>query len=274
MNATGGREPNRLKRKLAAGEVCVGMTITMSNPVVAEILAHIGLDWLWLETEHTAMSAESVLTMLQATNGSDVSTIVRVPWNDKTMIKRLLDTGPDGIIVPLVNSREEAEYAVRAMKYPPWGERGAGLSRAQCYGMHMGEYMATADEEVMTILMIEHVKAVENIDEILAVRGVDSVMIGALDLSGSMGLLGQTSHPDVEAAVQKVLAASKKAGIPCGIIAIGPEAANQRIAEGFTNLIVGLDVLTLLTGAKGTLDKIERHPVVSAAQLESQLVTK
>lgn len=273
MNANGEREPNRLKRKLAAGEVCLGMTITMSNPVVAEILAHVGLDWIWLETEHTAMSVESVLAMLQATNGSDVSTVVRVPWNDKTMIKRILDTGPDAIIVPLVNTREEAEYAVRAMKYPPWGERGAGLSRAQCYGMHMGEYMTTANDEVMTILMIEHITAVANIDEILAVRGVDSVMIGALDLSGSMGLLGQTSHPDVEAAVQKVLAASKRAGIPCGIIAIGAEAANQRIREGFTNLIIGLDVLTLMTGAKATLEKVERVPAaISAAELEKQLV--
>jgi 2-keto-3-deoxy-L-rhamnonate aldolase RhmA len=273
MNANGAREPNRLKRKLAAGEVCVGMTITMSSPVVAEILSHIGLDWIWLETEHTAMSDESVLTMLQATNGSDVSTVVRVPWNDKTMIKRLLDTGPDGIIVPLVNTREEAEYAVRAMKYPPWGERGAGLSRAQCYGMHMGEYLTTANDEVLTILMIEHITAVGNIDEILAVRGVDSVMIGALDLSGSMGLLGQTGHPDVEAAVQKVLAASKRAGIPCGIIAIGAESANQRIKEGFTNLIVGLDVLTLVSGAKATLEKIDKAALTpSAADLEKQLV--
>jgi 2-keto-3-deoxy-L-rhamnonate aldolase RhmA len=258
MNAKGQRDPNRLKRDLAAGKVCVGATVTMNSPVVAELLSHVGFDWLWFETEHTALTYDSVLTMLQATNGADISTAVRVPWNDKTMIKRVLDTGPDAIIVPLVNSREEAEAAVRAMKYPPWGERGAGLSRAQCYGLHMEEYLKTANDEVATILMIEHVQAVQDIDAILQVKGVDSVMVGALDLSGSMGLLGQTSHPEVEAAIQKVLAASKRARVPCGIITVSPDQANERIRQGFTNIILGIDVLYLLGGAKGALAQVVR----------------
>jgi len=260
MNSEGRRDPNRLKRDLAAGKVCLGCTLTINSPVIAELMSHIGFDWLWIETEHTSLSVEAALTMQQATNGAPISTVVRVPWNDKTMIKRVLDTGPDGVIVPLVNSREEAEAAVRAMKYPPWGERGAGLSRAQCYGLHMEEYLKTADEEVTTILMIEHIKAVENIDEILSVKGVDSIMIGALDLSGSMGLLGQTSHPRVEEAVQTVLAASKKAGVPCGIIAVGPEAANDRIRQGFTNIILGIDILYLVAGASGALSQVVRDP--------------
>jgi 2-keto-3-deoxy-L-rhamnonate aldolase RhmA len=258
MNANGQRNPNKLKRALAAGKVCVGATITINSPTVAEIMSHIGLDWLWFETEHSALNLDNVLTMLQATNGSDVSTVIRVPWNDKTMIKRALDLGPDGIILPLVNSREEAEYAVQAMKYPPWGERGAGLARAQCYGLHMGEYLETANEEVMTIMMIEHIKAVENIDEILKVKGVDSVMVGALDLSGSMGILGQTADQKVEDAIQKVLAACKKNAIPCGIITVAPEQANQRIEQGFTNIILGIDVLYLHGAAQGALGQIKR----------------
>jgi 2-keto-3-deoxy-L-rhamnonate aldolase RhmA len=157
-----------------------------------------------------------------------------------------------------VNSAEEAEAAVRAMKYPPWGERGAGMSRAQCYGMHMEEYLKTADEEVTTILMIEHIKAVENIDEILEVKGVDSIMIGALDLSGSMGILGQTGDPKLEEAIQKVLAASKRAEIPCGIITVSPDQANERIRQGFTNIILGIDVLYLWSSAKSALEQIER----------------
>jgi 2-keto-3-deoxy-L-rhamnonate aldolase RhmA len=256
MNAQGKREPNKLKRDLESGKVCIGATITMSNPVVAEIMSHIGFDWLWFETEHTAMSIESVLAMLQATNGSDVSTLVRVPWNDKVTIKRVLDTGPDGIIIPLVNTKEEAEMAVRAMKYPPWGERGAGLARAQCYGMHMGEYMQTANDEVMTIIMIEHIDAVNNIDDILSVKGVDSIMIGALDLSGSMGILGQTGDERVENAIQKTLAACKRVQKPCGIIAGSPEAANKRIKEGFQNIILGLDVLYLIGGAQSALSQV------------------
>ena len=258
MDTTGQREPNRLKRDLAEGKVCLGATMTFHSLVVAEIMARVGFDWLWFDTEHTALMLENVATMLQATNGADVSTVIRVPWNDKTMIKRALDIGPDGILVPLVNSRQEAEAAVTAMKYPPWGERGAGLGRAQAYGMHMGEYLQSANDEVMTIVQIEHVKAVENIDEILAVEGVDAAFVGALDLSGSMGLLGQTDHPHVEEAVQTVLAASKSAGVSCGIVAIGPEQANRRIGEGFTSPIVGIDVLYLHGSAHAALSEIKR----------------
>jgi 2-keto-3-deoxy-L-rhamnonate aldolase RhmA len=258
MNAKGLREPNHMKIKLAAGKVCIGATITMNSPVVAEIMSHIGLDWLWFEMEHSALSDGNILDMIQAANGSETNIMVRVPWNDKTMIKRALDNGPDGIIVPLVNTKEEAEAAVRAMKYPPVGERGAGLSRAQCYGMHMGEYLETANDEVMTIIMIEHVKAVENIESIIMVKGVDTVMIGALDLSGSMGLLGQTSDPKVEAAVRKVLNACKKINMPCGIITVAPEQANERIKQGFLNLIIGIDVLYLHGAATQAIGKIVR----------------
>lgn len=257
MNSKGLREPNRLMRDLRAGKVCYGATISMSSPVVSEIMSHLPFDWLWFETEHTAMSDESVLAMLQATNGSDVTTIVRVPWNDKTMIKRILDTGTDGIIVPLVRTRKDAEDAVRAMKYPPVGERGAGLSRAQCYGLHMGEYMESANQEVMTILMIEHIDAVNSIDEILSVPGVDSIMIGALDLSGSMGMLGDTGNPKVEEAIQTVLRASKKAGMPCGIIAFDPKQAKERIEQGFTNIVIGMDVVYLGSAAKTSLESVK-----------------
>jgi 2-keto-3-deoxy-L-rhamnonate aldolase RhmA len=258
MNAKGQREPNRLKRDLVAGKVCIGATITMNSPVVAEIMSHVGLDWLWFEMEHSSLSLDNVLGMLQATNGADVSTVIRVPWNDKTMIKRALDTGPDAILIPLVNSREEAEYAVKAMKYPPIGERGGGLGRAQSYGLNMGPYLESANDEVMTMLMIEHVDAVNNIDEILAVDGVDTVMIGALDLSGSMGMLGNTADPQVEGAIQKVLAACKNAGKPCGIITITPDQANERIEQGFTNIIMGIDVIYLHGSITAALGQVKR----------------
>lgn len=257
MNEQGKRALNRLKRKLQNGEPCYGATLTINSPISAEILSHVDLDWLWFEMEHTSLTLENVLTMQQATNGSNVSTIVRVPWNDKTMIKRALDTGPDGIIIPLVNTKEEAEYAVRAMKYPPVGERGAGLSRAQGYGLAMGDYLSTANDEVMTILMIEHIEAVKNINEILAVPGVDSIMVGALDLSGSMGILGQTNDASVEAAIQSVLQAAKKAKKPAGIITVTPEDTKRRVAEGFTNLIIGIDVLFLIGGVTAALKAIK-----------------
>jgi 2-keto-3-deoxy-L-rhamnonate aldolase RhmA len=253
VDATGQRVPNRLKRDLAAGRVSLGATITINSPAVVEILSRVGLDWLWIDTEHTALTLENVAAMLQATNGSNVSTVIRVPWNDKTMIKRALDLGPDGILVPLVNTRQEAEDAVRAMKYPPVGERGAGLGRAQAYGMHIGEYLQGANDEVLVMAQIEHVTAVENIDQIVGVEGLDAVMIGALDLSGSMGKLGQTDDPEVESAVQTVLASCQRAGVSCGIVALGPDAANSRIEQGFTSIIVGIDVLWVHGGAGATL---------------------
>ena len=258
MDAKGQRSPNRLKQELAAGRVCLGATIISGSPVVAELLSRVGFGWLWLEMEHTTVSEDGVLAMLQAINGSDVSTVVRVPWNDKTMIKRAVDAGPDAILVPQINTREEAEYAVRAMKYPPVGERGAGLARAQAYGLAMGEYYKSANSEVLTLLMIEHIDGVRNIAEILAVPGVDSVMIGALDLSGSMGLLGQTDHPSVEEAIGQVLAACKTASIPCGIVALDPDQANRRIEQGFTNIVVAIDVLMLIGASKGALGKVVR----------------
>ena len=233
-------------------------TITIYSPAIAELLSRVGLDWLWIDTEHTALSLEEVSVILQATNGTDVSTVIRVPWNDKTLIKRAIDTGPDGILVPMINTAADAEAAVRAMKYPPRGERGAGIGRAQCYGMRMGEYLSTANDEVMFIAQIEHVEAIANIDEIVDVAGLDSVMIGALDLSGSMGKLGQTDDPEVEEAVQKVLAACQRAGIPCGIVALGPEATNRRIKEGFTSIITGIDVLWIHGAAQAGLAEIQR----------------
>lgn len=265
MDANGQPQPNRLKRDLAAGKPCYGATITVGSPVVAELLARVGFDWLWLEMEHTSVTAADVQAMLQATNGADVSTVVRVPWNDKTLIKRAVDAGPDGILVPQVSSREEAEYAVRAMKFPPAGERGAGLARAQGWGLGMGAYYASANDEVMTLLMIEHIDAVRNIDEIVAVPGVDSLMIGALDLSGSMGMLGQTDHPDVEAAIQTVLAAATRAGISCGIVALDPDQANKRVAQGFTNITLGIDVLMLIGAARSALGKVTRSPGTAEA---------
>jgi len=258
MDATGQRTPNRMKRELAAGNVCLGATITIYSPAIAELLSRVGLDWLWIDTEHTALGLEEVSVILQATNGTDVSTVVRVPWNDKTLIKRAIDTGPDGILVPMINTAADAEAAVRAMKYPPVGERGAGIGRAQCYGMTIGEYLSTANDEVMFMAQIEHIEAVENIDAIVEVPGLDSVMIGALDLSGSMGKLGQTDDPEVEEAVQKVLAACRQAGIPCGVVALGPEATNRRIAEGFTAVITGIDVLWIHGAARAGLAEIQR----------------
>ena len=251
-------KPNQLKRDLKAGKVCIGTVLTIPSPTMADIASRCGFDWIWVDMEHTPMSYESVQTMLQAMSGSGVPTIVRVPGNDEVMIKRALDTGPDAVVIPLVNSKAEAEYAVRCMKYPPIGVRGAGLGRAQAYGSQLEDYLAHADDEVMLIVQIEHITAVENIDEICAVPGVDSLFLGPLDLSGSMGLLGQTNHPDVEAAMMKVQTAGKRANVSVGIFTLTPGQANARIRGGYQNIGMGMDGDTLFSTWSGMVEKVER----------------
>jgi 2-dehydro-3-deoxyglucarate aldolase/4-hydroxy-2-oxoheptanedioate aldolase len=147
------------------------------------------------------------------------------------------------------------------MKYPPIGIRGAGLARAQAYGYggaYSKDFINLANEETMVIIMIEHIEAVKNIDEIIRVKGVDTLFIGALDLSGSMGILGQTDHPDVEAAIQKVLEACKKINMPAGITTMTPEQANTRIKQGFQNIGIGIDVAFLLNASMGALENVNK----------------
>jgi 2-keto-3-deoxy-L-rhamnonate aldolase RhmA len=246
--------PSSLKRRLREGEVCLGAVLTLGCAAVAEIFARVGFDWLWIDMEHSSLASADVLALLQAASGTGVSTLVRVAWNDKTMIKQALDLGPDGIIVPQVNTREEAEYAVRAAKYPPWGERGAGVGRAQAYGLAARDYLRHANDQLVTTLMIEHAEAVENIDAILQVEGVDSIMIGTQDLAGSMGVPERPEDPVVADAIREVLAACKKAKRPAGIAALDAATAQERMAQGFTHLAVGMDVMLLAGAARSALD--------------------
>lgn len=249
---------NMLKRNLRDGKVCVGTVVTISCPTVAEILAKCGFDWIWIDMEHTPTSFETVQAMLQAMSGYDITPLVRVAGNDEILIKRVLDMGPHAVIVPFVNTREDAERAVRYMKYPPEGIRGGGVGRAQGFGLDLEEYIRTANEEVMAIMQIEHIDAVNNIEEILAVKGVDAIMIGPFDLSGSMGLFGQVGHPDVEAAMQKVLAASKKANMPAGIFVMSPHKANERIGQGFRFIVYSFDEDLLMSSAMEALQQVKR----------------
>jgi 2-keto-3-deoxy-L-rhamnonate aldolase RhmA len=250
---------NKLKHALAEGKTCVGTVVTIGSPVVAEIFAIAGYDWIWFDLEHTSVSLETLQTMIQAVGGYDTTVVVRVPGNDEVWTKRVLDLGPHAIIVPLVNNAEEAERAVRHCRYPPAGVRGAGIGRAQGFGeSSTASYYATANQEIMIIPQIEHIEAVKNIEAILAVDGVEAIFLGTMDLSGSMGMLGHTDHPDVEAAQQKVKEACKRHGVHCGILAMSPEQCKQRIQEGHRFVAVGMDVDTIMHVATDWLQKIRQ----------------
>jgi 2-keto-3-deoxy-L-rhamnonate aldolase RhmA len=244
------------KQKLRSGEVVYGLTLTIGSAQIAELVGHLGFDWVWIEAEHTTMSLEAIQSQVQALAGSGTKTVVRVDNNDQTMIKRVLDIGCDGIIIPSVNDRADADKAMRSIKYPPLGERGIGLARAQGYGVRLGEYIKTANDQVLTFFMIEHITAVQNINEILQTEGLDGVIVGTLDLAGSMNLQNDLANPLIEAEVQKVLQASKAAGIACGAFVGDPNQAKARIQEGFQLVTLGADVIMLASSATNVLNAV------------------
>ena len=209
---------NILKAKLQRGDDVIGTFVTLPHPDVTEVLSRMGFDWLLIDGEHAVTGLETMTVMLQAMNGSNCTPIIRPQWNDIVIIKRILDLGAHGVLVPWVNTREQAEYAVRACRYPPVGLRGYGPRRA---GLFDPDYIYTANDEIMVIVQIETREAVNNVDEILAVDGIDACYIGPFDLSLSYGLV-LPKWDDVEylAAFDRVLEAANKAGKPAGMFAV------------------------------------------------------
>ena len=201
---------NPIKKALKEGKVTIGSWITIGHPIVAEIMAQAGFDWLTIDMEHSAITIEKAQELIQIIQLSGVAPLVRVSENNPTIIKRVLDAGAYGVIVPMVNSAKDAEKAVKAVKYPPVGSRGVGLARAQGYGFDFDEYAATINEESIVIVQIEHIDAVNSLDSILSVKGVDGCIIGPYDLSGSLGVPGNFQHPQVLAALKSVEETCKK----------------------------------------------------------------
>jgi 2-keto-3-deoxy-L-rhamnonate aldolase RhmA len=209
--------------------------------------------------EHAALNLETAHRMIQATQGTETVPIVRVGWNLHWLAKPVLDMGAMGVIMPQVSSKQETVDAVQAVRYPPEGVRGLfpGFAALR-WGLSVPEYLKIANKEIMVILLIEHIEAVNRIEEILTVPGIDLIFVGPGDLSASMGLLGQATHTRVEEAIQKVLAATKTAKIPVGIPAVTPDDANRRIHQGFQFILVATDMGLLTSGAKGMLGQIKR----------------
>jgi 2-keto-3-deoxy-L-rhamnonate aldolase RhmA len=243
-----------IKQKFANGETSIGSWMSMGHVSIAEILASAGYDWVVVETEHTAIDVSEVLRLLIAIEGRGTVPLVRLAWNDPIQAKAVMDSGAAGVIVPMVNSKEEAELAVKSVKYPPDGFRGVGLARAQGYGPDFDEYMGRANQDGLLMLQIEHIDAVNNIDEILSVQGIDGTYIGPYDLSCSMGLPGKLDHPDVEAAKAKVLAATRARGLAPGIHLVHPHTARGElgrcIEQGYRFIALGTDILFLGDSAR------------------------
>jgi 4-hydroxy-2-oxoheptanedioate aldolase len=262
---------NHVKQRLKAGEPSVGTWLGLPSPEAAEQVARIGFDWLVVDAEHNAVDIRTLAQMFSAMSATPTAPMVRIPWNSPENFKRVLDAGAWGIVVPMVNSREEAERAVQATRYPPKGARSVGGGRhAISFDGGAEEYFRSAEENILLVLQIEHIKGVENAEEILSVPGVDACFIGPNDMAASMGIgLGvplESDHPDVVQAIDHVRQTCKKVGVAPGIHCSHAEAVAMRIAQGFQFCAMASELRYLLGGLRADLASLDWQP---AAQREA-----
>ncbi len=243
------------KVRLARGERLFGTLLTFGGTEVADLLAGAGFDWLFVDAEHGALDPRDVLVILQVVAGR-TPCLVRVPSLEEAWIKRVLDAGADGIIVPQVSTAEQAERAVRYAHYPPRGSRGLGTARANRYGLGLAGQLERAREGVVVVIQAETTDAVRNIDSIARVPDIDAVFVGPYDLSASLGRPGEVQHPEVTAGIGRVAGACRAAGVRTGIFALTAAGLSTRPAEGFTLLAAGIDSALLGTAAARLLEDL------------------
>ena len=247
---------NSLKANLKAGKTQYGAFITAPSAEVVEVMAIAGYDFVILDTEHTATGIETVVDMIRGAEAFGMPTVVRVPDDTPKNISRYLDVGAYGVQVPMVHTADQAENIVKAMKFMPRGLRGMSGGRGPRWG-RIANYRDVADREYMTSVMCESKEGVENIKDIVRVDGVDAVFIGAFDLSQSLGVAGDTTHPLVEEAIQKVLNACVEANVIPGIVAPGVELARRRAAQGFKYITVLDDMAFFMDCVEDRLNRVK-----------------
>lgn len=241
-------------QKLRGPSPLIGTLVSLPAPDVSEMLSLVGFGWLFIDMEHSTLTRADMQRHLQAMRG-DCSGLVRVAENNAVCIKQALDLGADGIIIPAVNSAAEARQAVQWARYPPAGTRSVGIGRAHQYGLRFADYVADANATTAVIIQIEHTDAVENLDKILSVKGIDGVFIGPYDLSGSLNRLGDVQHPDVQTAVQRIKTGCAQRNIPVGIFTLNPDAVATEIASGTRFIAVGTDASFIWQAGKSIVER-------------------
>jgi 2-dehydro-3-deoxyglucarate aldolase/4-hydroxy-2-oxoheptanedioate aldolase len=251
---------NHVKRALREGRPTAGAWLSLCSAMTAEAMSRAGFDWLLVDMEHGHGDYQTLLAQLQAIEGSPTIPIVRVQANDAAVIKRVLDIGAYGVMVPWVGGRADAEAAVRATRYPPDGIRGiAGSHRAGGYGRHAAEYWKRANEEILVVIQVETTSAVAEIEEIVRVPGVDVVFIGPADLSTALGHRGDFAAPPVRAAFERVEAAARGAGVALGNISRNWEQARQLYERGYRFLTLCSDTSLVVQGAQTFVDSFAKE---------------
>ncbi len=252
---------NTLKKKLRRQELTIGSWITLGHTAIAEIMAAAGFEWLVVDMEHSVITLDIAQQLIQVIENSGIIPLVRVGENNPVVIKRVMDAGAYGVIVPMVNTKKQAEAAVKAVKYPPVGTRGVGLARAQGYGDKFDEYAATVNQESVVIAQVEHIEAVNNLESILSVEGIDGCIIGPYDLSGSLGKPGDFNDPSVLGALTKVEQTCKERKATLGMHVIQPDyrLVMEKVAKGYNFIAFSLDILFLGNSCREQMTKLQAN---------------
>ncbi len=243
---------NQFKKRLLDGEKLIGFEVDLAEPCISEMVAACGFDFIWIDTEHQAQDYQTVLNQIIACKAGGAASLVRIPQNEHFLAKRILEMGPDGIIFPNVNSTAELQKAMQSCLYPPEGNRGFGPKRACAYGlMNLFDYIKDAADSMCHFAQLEHVKAIEDLDNMLKVKGCDGFIVGPCDLSGSIGLLNQTKHPKVLELIDIAIEKCHKAGKPIGIAAAySKEDIKFWYDRGFQFISSGTDVAAIIDKAR------------------------
>lgn len=249
-----------LKQRLTEGRLSLGSWMALGSEAAAEILAGAGFEWLVADLEHSGITLREAERMIRVTELAGAAPLVRLSDNDPVQVKRVMDAGAHGIVVPMVNTVQDAERAVEAMHYPPRGTRGVGLARAQAYGAGFEAYKSWLAEESVLVVQVEHVRAVENLEAILAVEGVDAFIVGPYDLSGSLGVPGEFEHPRMLEAMDEIARVAKASRPAAGfhVVPPRPELVDAKVEEGYTFIAYSVDFMFLGQSARDGLAAINK----------------
>jgi 4-hydroxy-2-oxoheptanedioate aldolase len=249
---------NAFKRALSMRELQLGLWSTLCSNLGAEIIGQSGFDWILLDTEHSPNELPDLVAQLQAMGTGTASPVVRAAWNDPVLIKRILDIGAQSILLPYVQTADQAQRAVESVRYPPRGIRGVSVgSRASKFG-RIKDYLRKADEEICLIVQIETRTALEELESISGVDGVDGVFLGPADLSASLGHLGEPQHPEIQSALRDAAARLARLGKAAGILAVVEADARRYVEWGYNFVAVGSDTALLATGADALARSFKR----------------
>lgn len=254
-------DSNLIRKKISEKKVTLGSWIQLPDVFSAEIMAKSGFDWLAIDLEHGLIDLETTFRLIQTIGLCGVVPIVRLHVNDATTIRRVMDAGAGGVIVPMVNSAQDAQQAVAAVKYPPDGHRSYGLGRAHGFGQNFEQYLKNNNTSSLVVVQIEHREALDNLDAILKVPGIDAIMIGPYDLSGSMGIPGKFDDPKFSSIINQIINKGKQGPVALGIHVVHPseEDLKERISQGFSFIAYGMDTIFLQDGSQKAVREARKH---------------